>query len=92
MLIVMGLKYSIHFTVAFSRSLYFYSQNKCHNLPGTSEKVHITAKFQKTEFDKYATGGVSALGITSVYLIQVIMKQNCPNSCYKQRTRLKTGY
>ena len=30
--------------------------------------------FQKTECDKYATGGVT---ITSVYFIQFIMNQNC---------------
>ena len=49
----MGLK---HFTVAFSKTLYFYSQKKC----------HITAKIQKTEFDKYSTSLVSAFSITSI--------------------------
>ena len=36
---VMGLKYSIEFTVAFSKSKYFYSHMKCHDLLGISEKV-----------------------------------------------------
>ena len=54
----MGLKYSLDFTVVFSKSLYFYSHIKCHSSPGISEKVHIRAKFQKTEFDKYATNSL----------------------------------
>ena len=32
-LILIGLKYSIEFTVAFSESMYFYSHKKCHSLP-----------------------------------------------------------
>ena len=56
-------------TVAFSKSLFFYSHKKCHSLPGISDNMHITAKFQKTEFDKYATSGVSAFIITSICLI-----------------------
>ena len=55
----MGLKY---FTVAFSKTLYFYSQKKCH----ITAKWHITAKIQKTEFDKYSTSLVSAFSITSI--------------------------
>ena len=43
--------------------------------------VHIIAKFLKSEFDKNATSGVSAFSITSIYLIQVIMKQNFHISC-----------
>ena len=50
----MGFKYSVDFTVAFSKSLFFYSHKKCNSLPGISDNMHITAKFQKTEFDKYA--------------------------------------
>ena len=74
----MGLKYSVDFTVAaFCKNLYFNSHKKCHSLPGISEKVHITAKFQKTECDKYVNRGANALSITSVYLIQFIMDQNC---------------
>ena len=60
----MGLKYSVDFTVAFSKSLFFYSHKKYHSLSEISEKVHITAKFQKA-----ATSGVSASSITSIYLI-----------------------
>ena len=73
----MNLKYSISFTTAFSRSLYFYSHEKYHSLPGISEKIHITAKLQKTEFDKYATSGVIAFS-TTIY--QFMMAENCHNS------------
>ena len=44
-LILMSWKHSIDFTVAFSKSLYFYSHKKCHSLPEISEKVHIKIKF-----------------------------------------------
>ena len=44
---VMGLKYSIEFTVAFSKSRYFYSHMKCHNLLGICEKVYVKAKVRK---------------------------------------------
>ena len=71
----MVFKYFIDFTVAFSKRLFFFSHEKCHSLLGLFEKVQITAKFQKTEFDKYAIRGVSALSITSIYLIQFIMNQ-----------------
>ena len=63
----MGLKYYIDFTVALSKSLYFYSRKKCHSLTGISEKAHVTAEFQETEFDTYDTSRVSALSITSIY-------------------------
>ena len=79
----MCLKYSINFTIAFSKSLCFSSHKKCHNLPEISEKVQITARFQKTEFDKYATSRVSAFSLTSICLIRFIMDQNCHNRCYK---------
>ena len=49
-------KYFIDIKVAFPKSLYFYCHKKCHSLPGISEKVHITVKFQKTDIDKYASG------------------------------------
>ena len=39
--------------------------------------VHIIEKFQKTEFDKYATRN-SVFSITSIYFT---MDQNCHNSC-----------
>ena len=52
----------------------------CHSLPGKSEKMHITAKFQKTAFDKYATNDVGAFSITFIYLIQFIMDRNCYSS------------
>ena len=65
----MGFKYSIGFTVAFSKSLLYYSHKKCHSLSGISEKVHIKAKFHKTEFDKHGTSGVSAFSLTTIYLI-----------------------
>ena len=55
----MGLKYSIDFTVVLSKSLYLNSHKKCRSLPGISEKVHITAKFQKNEFDKHAVSTVT---------------------------------
>ena len=58
----------------------YCSHKKCHSIPKISEKAHITAKFQKTEFDKYATSAV-AFSITTIYLIQFIMDQNCNNSC-----------
>ena len=31
--------------------------------------MNIATKFQKTEFDKYATSGVNAFSITAIYLI-----------------------
>ena len=65
----MGCKYYMEFTVAVSKSLFFYSHKKCHSLSGISEKVYIIVKFQKTEFDNYATSRVSTLSITSIYLI-----------------------
>ena len=40
------------------------------------KKAHITIKSQKTEFDKYATSGVSALSITFINFIQFIKGQN----------------
>ena len=61
MLVLMGFRNSINFTVAFSKRLFFFSHNKCHSLSGISEKVHIRAKFQKTEFDNYVTNGVVLL-------------------------------
>ena len=51
----MGFKYSADFTVAFSKSVFLYNNKKCHSLSRISEIVHIVAKFQKTEFDKYPT-------------------------------------
>ena len=42
--------------------------------------MHIKAKFQKTEFDKYATSGVSAFSITSINIIQFMMDQNWHNN------------
>ena len=72
----MSLKYSVDFTVVFSKSLYLYSHKKCNSLLRISHKVHIAAKLQKTEFDKYATSGVIAFSNTSTYLIQFIMNQN----------------
>ena len=77
----MGLNYSTDFTFAFFLCLYFFSHKRFHSLPGISEKVHIKAKFQKTELDKYDTSGVSAFSITSIYLIQFIMNQNYHNNC-----------
>ena len=62
-MILKGLKYSIEFIVAFSKSLYFYNHKKCHFLQEISGKKQIKAKFHKTEFDNYA------ICITSVYLI-----------------------
>ena len=59
----------------------FLRHNKYHSLPEISEKVHITAKFQRTKFDKNAKSGVNAFSITSIYLIQVIMEQNYHNNC-----------
>ena len=58
-------KFSIESTVAFCKCLYFFSHKKCHNFLGISETVHGKAKFQKNEFDKYATSEVSAFSITS---------------------------
>ena len=80
MIILMGLKYCINFTVLFSKRLYFYSHKKCHSLPGISEKLHITTKSQKAEFDKYAFSEVSDFSITSIYIIQFVMDQNCHHS------------
>ena len=70
----MGFKYSINFTVAFCKSLFYYSRKKCHSLLGISGKLHIKVKFQKTEFDKYAASGVSAFSITPIC-------QNFHSSC-----------
>ena len=77
----MGFKVLINLTIVLTKSLYFYGHKKCHSLPGISRKVYITAKFLKTEFDKYDTSWVSDFSITSIYLIQFIMGQNCHNSC-----------
>ena len=77
----MGRKYSIEYTVGFSKSLYLYSHKKCHSLLGISEKVYVKANFQKTEFDKYAASGASTFSSACVYSIQFIMVQNCNNSC-----------
>ena len=79
--ILMGFKVLYQFTVAFSKSLYFCSHKKGHSLLEISEKVQITATFQKTKFHKYATSGVNAFSIKSFYLIQFIMDQNCHSSC-----------
>ena len=70
----MVLKYFIYFIVAFSKTLHFYSYKKCHGLMGIFEKVHITAKFQKTEFDEYATSGVIAFSVASTFLTLFRMK------------------
>ena len=70
----------------------YISYKKYHSLQGIFEKVHITVKFQKTEFDENATSGVSAFSIISIYLIQFIMDQNWHNSCYKQAAGLKISY
>ena len=59
----MGFKVLYRFQSSFPKSQYFYFHKKYHILSGISEKVHITAKFQKTEFDKYATGHVFLLCI-----------------------------
>ena len=74
--ILMGLKYPINFTVAFFKSLYFYSLKKCHSVRKISEKVHIETKLLKTEFDKYDNSRISAFCITSIYLIQFIINQS----------------
>ena len=68
----MGSKYSIYFTVAFSKSLYLYNHKKSQSFPEILPKTEVP-KFQKTEFDKYATSGDSAFSMTSIYLIQFIM-------------------
>ena len=52
----------------------------------------VKAKFQKTEFGKYAARGVNAFSITSVYLIQFIMEQNCHNNLLKQTAMWKIDY
>ena len=70
----MVLKYFIYFIVAFSKTLHFYSYKKCHGLMGIFEKVHITAKFQKTEFDKYANSGVIAFSVAFTFLTLFRMK------------------
>ena len=46
-----------------------YSHRKCHSLPEILEKVHITAKSQKTDIDKYATSANIAFSITTICLI-----------------------
>ena len=71
----MSLTYFINFTVAFSKSLYFCSNKKCHDLPGIFKNEHITAKSQKSEFEKYVTNGYTAFSITFFSLIQFIMDQ-----------------
>ena len=46
--------------------MYFYSYKKYRDLVSISEKLHISAKFQKTEFDEYAISAVAASNITSI--------------------------
>ena len=77
--ILMGLKYSIDFTVAFFKSQYFYSCKNCHSLWEYLKKCIL--QIQKTKFDKYANSEVSSFIVTSIYLFQFIMDQNCRNSC-----------
>ena len=72
----MSLKYSVDFTVVFSKSLFLYSHKKVHSLLRISHKVHIAAKLQLTGFDKYPTNGVIVFSNTSTYLIEFIMNQN----------------
>ena len=66
----MGLKYIIGFTIPFFKGLYFSSHKACHSLPSIFKKGHIniTKGFQKTEFNKHGTRGVSSFSITSMYL------------------------
>ena len=71
--------------------LYFYKR-KFHSLPSIFEKVNITAKFHKAQFDKYATSQVSDFSFTSYYLIWFITNQTSLKSCKKQATRLKIGH
>ena len=80
-LILLGLKYSTNLTAAFFLCLYCYSHKRFYSLPEIAEKMYIKIKFQKTEFDKYDTSGVSAFSITSIYLIQFIVDQNYHNNC-----------
>ena len=80
LLVLTGLKYSFDFTVVFSKFLYFYRHKKSHILPRVSEKMYIIEKFQKSEFEKYATSGTSAFTIISISLIQYMMDKNCHNS------------
>ena len=76
MLILTNLKHSIDLPVAFSEVSTVISSVTL----GISEKCKvITSKSQKTEFDKYATGGVSAFSIPSIYVIQFTIDQNCLN-------------
>ena len=50
--------------------------------------MRITAKFQKAEFDEYATSEVSAFSITSIYLIQI----SWTKIVITATARLKIGY
>ena len=77
-LILMGWQHSIEFTVAW----------KISEKSSYSEKVQISgnivkliAYWKENWFDKYATRGVSAFTITSIYLIKFIVGQNCHSSC-----------
>ena len=47
----MGLIYSIDFTVAISKILYFCRLEMCHSLLAISKKVHVTVEFKKIQFD-----------------------------------------
>ena len=73
----MGLKYPIDFKVAFSKSLYFYSHIKNHRLPEISEKVHITAKFQKTVFDATINMLLAELVLLVLHLFTQYHGPNC---------------
>ena len=62
---MLKLKYHVQ---VISKCLFFYSHKKYHSLPGISEKVHITAKFEKTGFGKYVGSRVSAFSIICVFI------------------------
>ena len=66
----MDLKCSIDFTLSISPFLkvciYIVIRSVIDYREYLKKKMHITAKLQKTEFDKCATSGVSAFNNTSI--------------------------
>ena len=68
-LILLSFKYSIDSRAVFSKSLFFHCHKKFHSLSIISKRVYIKVKFQKTEYDEYATSGVSIQYFSIIQLL-----------------------
>ena len=75
-LILMGLKY---LTVACSKSLYFLVKRSI--IAYREYLKRASAKLQKTSLVNMLLAELVLLVLHPIYLIQVIMDQNCHNSC-----------